>query len=98
MEQVDAVVVGVGAAGGLVAKELAVAGLRVMRLDRGPSFTASNIRPRQAFRFAVALESTWAAFWPLSGRGAKLPPRFRPALAGCHSLRRRIQRGGLLCR
>jgi len=36
MEQVDAVVVGAGAGGGIVAKELAVAGLRVMRLDRGP--------------------------------------------------------------
>lgn len=34
MEQVDAVVVGAGAGGGIVAKELAVAGLRIMLLDR----------------------------------------------------------------
>jgi choline dehydrogenase-like flavoprotein len=33
-------VVGAGAGGGIIAKELAVAGLRVMLLDGGPSFTA----------------------------------------------------------
>ena len=34
--------VGAGAGGGIVAKELAVAGLRVRHLDRGPSFPASD--------------------------------------------------------
>lgn len=49
MEQVDAVVVGAGAGGGIVAKELAVAGLRVMLLDRGPSFTASDFGHDELF-------------------------------------------------
>lgn len=38
-EKVNAVVVGAGAAGGIVAKELAEAGLRVLLLDRGPHWT-----------------------------------------------------------
>ena len=42
MQQVDAVVVGAGAGGGIVAKELAVAGLGIMPLYRGPTFTASD--------------------------------------------------------
>jgi len=49
MQQVDAVVVGAGAGGGIVAKELAVAGLRVMLLDRGPSFTASDFGHDELF-------------------------------------------------
>jgi len=42
MEHVDDVVVGAGVWGGIVAKELVVAGLRVMLLDCRPSFTASD--------------------------------------------------------
>ncbi|MGO8736823.1 MAG: GMC family oxidoreductase [Terriglobia bacterium] len=42
MEQVDAVVVGAGASGGIVAKELATAGLRVVLFDRGPRLSASD--------------------------------------------------------
>ena len=49
MEQADTVVVGAGAGGGIVAKELAVAGLRVMLLDRGPSFTASDFGHDELF-------------------------------------------------
>jgi choline dehydrogenase-like flavoprotein len=49
LEQVDAVVVGAGAGGGIVAKELAVAGLRVMLLDRGPSLTASDFGHDELF-------------------------------------------------
>ena len=35
MKKVDAVVIGAGAGGGIVAKELAVAGLSVVILERG---------------------------------------------------------------
>jgi choline dehydrogenase-like flavoprotein len=38
-EKVNAVIVGAGAAGGVVAKELAEAGLRVLLLERGPHWT-----------------------------------------------------------
>jgi choline dehydrogenase-like flavoprotein len=44
MKRVNAVVVGAGAAGGIVAKELATAGLSVVLLERGKWFTASDCR------------------------------------------------------
>jgi len=73
MEQVDAVVVGAGAGGGIVAKELAVAGLRVMLLDRGPSFTASDFGHDELFdsqecwnphRAVSRLPGKWASGMP----------------------------------
>jgi len=44
MKQVNAVIVGAGAAGGIVAKELAVAGLSVVLLERGKWYTAYDCR------------------------------------------------------
>ena len=44
MKRVNAVVVGAGAAGGIVAKELAVAGLSVVLMERGKWYTANNCR------------------------------------------------------
>ena len=44
MKQVNAVIVGAGAAGGIVAKELAVAGLSVVLLERGKWYTANDCR------------------------------------------------------
>ncbi len=44
MKRVNAVVVGAGAAGGIVAKELAAAGLSVVLLERGPWYTAFDCR------------------------------------------------------
>lgn len=44
MKRVNAVVVGAGAAGGVVAKELAVAGLSVVLLERGKWYTANDCR------------------------------------------------------
>ena len=44
MKRVNAIVVGAGAAGGIVAKELAVAGLSVVLLERGPWYTAYDCR------------------------------------------------------
>ncbi len=44
MKRVNAVVVGAGAAGGIVAKELAVAGLSVVLLERGKWYTAADCR------------------------------------------------------
>ncbi len=44
MKRVNAVIVGAGAAGGIVAKELAVAGLSVVLLERGKWYTAYDCR------------------------------------------------------
>ena len=44
MTRVNAVVVGAGAAGGIVAKELACAGLSVVLLERGKWYTAADCR------------------------------------------------------
>ena len=43
MKRVNAVVVGAGAAGGIVAKELATAGLSVVLLERGKWYTAARL-------------------------------------------------------
>ena len=44
LERVDAVIVGAGAAGGIVAKELAVAGMKVVLLERGKWYSAFDCR------------------------------------------------------
>jgi choline dehydrogenase-like flavoprotein len=44
MKRVNAVVIGAGAAGGIVAKQLATAGLSVVLLERGKWFTAADCR------------------------------------------------------
>src|SRR5579885_2550113 len=44
MRHVNAVVIGAGAAGGIVAKELATAGLSVVLLERGQWYTAHDCR------------------------------------------------------
>jgi choline dehydrogenase-like flavoprotein len=44
MKRVNAVIVGAGAAGGIVAKELATAGLSVVILERGKWYTAYDCR------------------------------------------------------
>ena len=44
MKRVNAVIVGAGAAGGIVAKELAQAGLSVVLLERGPWYSAFDCR------------------------------------------------------
>jgi len=44
MKRVNAVVIGAGAAGGIVAKELAVAGLSVVLMERGKWYTANDCR------------------------------------------------------
>src|ERR1700682_4525780 len=49
-DRVDAVIVGAGASGGIVAKELAVAGWRVVLLERGPWLTTfGHLETRDAW-------------------------------------------------
>ena len=50
-EKTDVVIVGAGAAGGVIAAELAKAGLRVIGLERGPRLTTKDFAPRDELRF-----------------------------------------------
>ena len=48
MKRVNAVVIGAGAAGGIVAKELSAAGLSVVLLERGKWYTACRLPQRRS--------------------------------------------------
>lgn len=74
MEQVDAVVVGPGARGGIVAKELTVAGLRVMLLDRGPSFRASDFGHDELFDSQERWNPHGVRFGPYRGDVQSIRP------------------------
>jgi gluconate 2-dehydrogenase alpha chain len=50
-EKTDVVIVGLGAAGGVMAAELAQAGLKVIGLDRGPRLTTMDFAPQDELRF-----------------------------------------------
>jgi gluconate 2-dehydrogenase alpha chain len=50
-EKTDVVIVGVGAAGGILAAELAKAGMRVIGLERGPRLTTADFMPHDELRY-----------------------------------------------
>src|SRR5919199_3127745 len=50
-QSTDVVIIGVGAAGGILAKELARAGLRVVGLERGPRLETRDFEPHDELRF-----------------------------------------------
>jgi gluconate 2-dehydrogenase alpha chain len=56
LKEVDAVIVGLGWTGGILAKELSQAGLRVVALERGAARTSVEDFPRDELRFAVRHE------------------------------------------
>lgn len=49
----DVCLVGMGAVGGILAKELATAGLKVVALERGPALQLEDYAPRDSIRFVV---------------------------------------------
>jgi gluconate 2-dehydrogenase alpha chain len=51
-EKADVVIVGVGAAGAILAAELAKAGMKVVGLERGPRLSTADFKPRDELRFA----------------------------------------------
>src|ERR1700746_159979 len=51
IEKTDVVIVGVGAAGGILAAELGKAGMRVIGLERGPRLTTADFKPHDELRF-----------------------------------------------
>jgi gluconate 2-dehydrogenase alpha chain len=51
MQKTDVVIVGVGAAGGIVAAELAKAGIKVIGLERGPRLKTADFEPHDELRY-----------------------------------------------
>src|SRR5947209_2016311 len=50
-EKTDVVIVGMGAAGAVLAAELAKAGMQVIGLERGPRLSTNDFRPQDELRF-----------------------------------------------
>src|SRR2546421_4112854 len=50
-EKTDVVIVGVGAAGGILAAELGKAGMKVIALERGPRLTTADFNPHDELRY-----------------------------------------------
>src|SRR3954462_14115368 len=50
-EKADVVIVGVGAAGGILAAELAKAGMKVIGLERGPRLATKDFAPQDELRY-----------------------------------------------
>src|SRR5712691_11803903 len=50
-EKTDVVIVGVGAAGGILAAELGKAGMKVIGLERGPALTTADFNPHDELRY-----------------------------------------------
>ena len=50
-EKTDVVIVGVGAAGGILAAELAKAGFKVIGLERGPRLKTEDFAPQDELRY-----------------------------------------------
>ena len=50
-EKTDVVIIGVGAAGGILAAELGKAGMKVIGLERGPRLTTADFNPHDELRY-----------------------------------------------
>jgi len=50
-EKTDVVIIGVGAAGGILAAELGKAGMKVVGLERGPRLTTADFNPHDELRY-----------------------------------------------
>ena len=50
-EKTDVVIVGVGAAGGILAAELGKAGMKVIGLERGPRLKTADFEPHDELRY-----------------------------------------------
>src|ERR1700719_1445854 len=50
-EKTDVVIVGVGAAGGILAAELGKAGMKIIGLERGPRLKTSDFEPHDELRY-----------------------------------------------
>src|ERR1700745_2007633 len=65
----DVCIVGVGAVGGILAKELASAGLKVVGFERGPAPKKSDYAPRDSIRFLIRTDQLeWVRHEPTTTR------------------------------
>ncbi len=71
LPKVDVLIIGLGAAGGIMAKELATAGMKVVGLDLGPFRRTNDFRDHDELRFAVRQEM-------LRPKITETPMRLRP--------------------
>src|SRR5271169_2361438 len=55
-EKTDVVIVGVGAAGGIIAAELSKAGMKVIGLERGPRLKTADFSPHDELRYFQRLD------------------------------------------
>src|SRR6476659_1121944 len=55
-EKTDVVIVGVGAAGGILAAELGKAGMKVIGLERGPRLKTEDFNPHDELRYFQRLD------------------------------------------
>src|SRR5438046_9967411 len=66
---VDVCIVGVGGMGGIMAKELATAGLKVVGFERGPAPKKEDYAPRDSIRFLIRPEQLeWVRHEPTATR------------------------------
>lgn len=66
----DVCIVGVGGLGGIMAKELATAGLKVVGFERGPAPKHEDYAPRDSIRFLIRPEQLeWVRDEPTTTRG-----------------------------
>ena len=89
MKRVNAVIVGAGAAGGVVAKELAAAGLSVVLLERGKWYTSNDCRKDDLRNQRTTVLGN--AFGPAGGRVSR-----KTGQESDHSRHCRDNRGGAL--
>src|SRR5574341_1466098 len=68
----DVCLVGVGALGGIFAKELASAGLKVVGFERGPTPRLEDYAPRDGIKFLARSDlSDWVKHEPTTVRGKR---------------------------
>lgn len=71
----DVCLIGVGAAGGILAKELGTAGLKVVAFERGPTLTLEDYAVRDAIKFIVRHDALdWARHDPVTFRASPSQP------------------------
>ena len=70
-EKTDVVIVGVGAAGGILAAELGKAGMKVIGLERGPRLKTEDFNPHDELRYFQRLRSATQSEAPAGNLAAE---------------------------
>ena len=74
-EKTDVVIIGVGAAGGILAAELGKAGMKVIGLERGPRLTTKDFDPHDELRYFTRQDlRPNIKSQPILASGTPIPP------------------------